>query len=88
MRDKSKRWKNLAHGELDVKPASGGHGGADPQICKDFVDMVLDGKKPVATPLAGRMSVAAGCAATWSIRNKWQPVDLPPVPEDIKDKIF
>ena len=88
MRDRSKRWKNLSDRDLAVKSASGGHGGADPQICKDFIDMLLDDKRPVATPLAGRMSVAAGCAATWSIRNHWQPVDVPPVPEEIRNKVF
>ena len=88
LRDRSKRWKNLADNDLSVKPASGGHGGADPQICKDFIDMILDGKRPLSTPLAGRMSVATGCAATWSLRNNWQPVAVPPVPDDIRDKIF
>lgn len=88
MRNRSNRWKNLAHQELAVKPASGTHGGADLVICRDFVDMLLEGKKPVSTPLAGRMSVAAGCAATWSIRNGWQPVDVPPVPDDIRNEVF
>ena len=88
MRDQSNRWKNLSNYDLAVKPASGGHGGADPQICKDFIDMLLEGRRPLATPLAGRMSVAVGCAATWSIRNRWQPVDVPPVPEDIRDSVF
>lgn len=88
MRDRSGRWKNLAHQELEVKPATGSHGGADPVICDDFIDMLMEGKTPVATPLAGRMGVAVGCAATWSIRNGWQPVDVPPVPEEIKDKVF
>ncbi|GIQ66513.1 hypothetical protein PACILC2_50810 [Paenibacillus cisolokensis] len=31
--------------------------------------MLLDGKEPVAQPLAGRMSVAVGCAATESMRS-------------------
>lgn len=88
MRDQSKRWRNLANYDLAVKPASGGHGGADPVICKDFIDMLLDDKRPLATPLAGRMSVAAGCAATWSLRNGWQPVAVPPVPDDIQDRVF
>ena len=88
LRDRSNRWKNLADNDLSVKPASGGHGGADPQICKDFIDMILDGKRPLSTPLAGRMSVATGCAATWSLRNNWQPVAVPPVPDDIRDKVF
>jgi predicted dehydrogenase len=88
LRDRSNRWHNLADHELAVKPAEGGHGGADPQICRDFVDMLIDGKRPLATPLAGRMSVAAGCAATDSLRNGWMPVDIPPIPDDIKDNVF
>lgn len=88
MRDRSNRWRNLSNYDLSVKPASGGHGGADPKICKDFIDMLLEGRHPLATPLAGRMSVATACAATWSIRNRWQPVDVPPVPADIRDSVF
>lgn len=88
MRDRSRRWKNLADREITVKPAKGGHGGADPVICRDFVDMILDGTRPVSTPLAGRMSVAAGCAATWSLRNGWQPVDIPPLPDPIRDRVY
>jgi len=88
MRNRSNRWHNLADQELAVKQAAGGHGGADPVICKDFIDMLVDGKRPLATPLAGRMSVAAGCAATQSIRSGWQPIDIPAVPEDIKAKIY
>lgn len=87
-RDRSNWWQNLAHHDLEVKPASGGHGGADPVICKDFLDMVLDGKRPIATPLAGRMSVAVGCTATESIRDGWKPIDIKPVPGDIRDKVF
>ena len=50
--------------------------------------MLIEDKRPLSTPLAGRMSVAVGCAATWSIRNGWQAVDVPPVPEDIRDRVF
>ena len=62
----------------------GGHGGADPQIAKDFVDMVVDGKPPRAPAVAGRWSVAAGVCATQSIRNGGVPVDVPPLPDDLK----
>lgn len=88
MRDLSKREKNLANYDLAVKPAAGGHGGADPAICDDFVELLVSGKRPVATPLAGRMSVAAGCAATWSLRNGWQPVEIPPLPADIRERVY
>jgi predicted dehydrogenase len=88
LRDRSNRWKNLANSDLTVKPATGGHGGADPQICRDFIDMLLEGKRPLATPLAGRMSVATGCAATKSLRNNWIPVDVPSLPKDLRSNVY
>ncbi len=59
-----------------VGGAAGGHGGADPRICKDFLDLILTGKQPVATPEAGRMAVIVGCAATESLRNGSIPQDV------------
>lgn len=70
-------WRELADRTYEIKPAVGGHGGADPVICNDFLDMVLLNKEPIATPLAGRMSVAAGCAAAQSLRSGGTPVDIP-----------
>ncbi len=80
---RSNTWRELADRTYEVKEAVGGHGGADPVICKDFVDMCLDGKEPVATPLAGRMSVAAGVCAAQSLRSGGMPVDVPPLPEGL-----
>ena len=76
----SQTWRDLADRTYDVKPARGGHGGADPVICQDFVAMCLDGVEPLATPLAGRMSVAAGVCAANSLRNGGMPMDIPPAP--------
>jgi predicted dehydrogenase len=76
----SRSWRDLADRTYDIKPARGGHGGADPVICRDFVEMCLDGKEPLAPPLAGRMSVAAGVCAANSLRNGGMPVDVPPPP--------
>lgn len=83
LRDRSKRWGNLADRVYDVKEAAGGHGGADPIICKDFVDMILDEKQPVATPVAGRMSVAVGCAATESLREGGMLRMIPELPKPL-----
>ena len=83
LRDRSKRWQNLAEHSITVKSKKGSHGGADAVIAKDFVDMILDDKEPIATPLAGRMSVAAGVAATYSIRNNWQAVEIPKLAKDL-----
>ena len=52
-----------------MKKTTGTHGGADPKICRDFVNLVLYNKQPLTSPFAGRMSVAVGCAAAESIRS-------------------
>jgi predicted dehydrogenase len=75
--------RDYADRTYSVKEAVGSHGGADPVICEDFLDMVIDGKKPIATPVAGRMSVAVGCAGAESIRKGGAPVDVPPLPKAI-----
>ena len=80
LRNRSRRCANLADRIYDIKEAAGGHGGADGVICGDFVDMILDGKEPVATPLAGRMSVAVGCSATESMREGGVLKLVPPLP--------
>jgi predicted dehydrogenase len=77
--------KSLSDRIYEVKPAEGGHGGADPVICADFVDMIMNGTDPVATPLAGRMSVAAGCAAESSLRQGGVPIDIKPLPISLTD---
>ncbi|MBI5831196.1 MAG: Gfo/Idh/MocA family oxidoreductase [Armatimonadetes bacterium] len=74
-------YKSLSDREYTVKPAEGGHGGADPVICEDFLDMVLDGKAPIATALAGRMSVATGCQGAASLRQGGMPLDVPAAPD-------
>ncbi len=85
-RNQSKKWKNLSNRTYDVKPAEGEHGGADPVICRDFIDMLITGKEPVATPVAGRMSVAVGCAATESMRAGGKVVEIPSLPSWIKGR--
>ncbi|HEY3396448.1 MAG TPA: Gfo/Idh/MocA family oxidoreductase [Armatimonadota bacterium] len=72
--------KSLADRTYDVQKIEGTHGGADPRICEDFLDMVLEGKPPVAPPLAGRMAVAAGCAGAESLRKGGQVVEVSPPP--------
>jgi predicted dehydrogenase len=76
---RSKSWKELADRTYTIRPAMGGHGGADPVICEDFLDMVIDGKQPIATPIAGRMSVAAGCCGAQSMRSGGSAVEVPAI---------
>jgi len=85
-------WKREP-GKMHVEPDEvhdcasrfGGHGGADPQIARDFVAMVVDGVAPRAPAVAGRWSVAAGVCATESLRNGGMPMDVPPLPTDLAD---
>ncbi|CDN42261.1 MULTISPECIES: Gfo/Idh/MocA family protein [unclassified Paenibacillus] len=79
---KSGEWQEHSDIVYEIKEAAGGHGGADPEICRDFVDMILDGREPVATPEAGRMSVAAGAAAAASMRGGGFPVEVSPIRQD------
>lgn len=72
-------WKELADRTYEIRPAVGGHGGADPVITEDFLDMVLEGREPLATPVAGRMSVAAGCAGADSMRSGGQMQVVPEI---------
>jgi predicted dehydrogenase len=74
-----KKDKNLADRVYTIRPSEGTHSGADPVIAKDFLDMVQKDKAPVATPIAGRMAVAAGCAGAESMRDGGRPVDIAPV---------
>jgi len=70
----------FATATIDVGRTPGGHGGADPRLCKDVLDFFVDGKQPVTSAEAGRMAVAAGCAAIDSLRNENTPVNISPCP--------
>lgn len=70
----------IANRTYDIHYGEGTHSGSDPVMCNDFVEMILNNKPPVATPLAGRMSVAVGCAAAQSIRSGGGVVDIAPAP--------
>ncbi|MDF2714051.1 MAG: oxidoreductase [Paenibacillus sp.] len=65
---RSNTWRDMSDRVYDIKKSEGSHNGADPNICNDFIELVLNGKEPIAQPLAGRMSVAVGCAAAESMR--------------------
>ncbi len=62
-----------------VPPGSGGHGGADATIVAEFLRFVREGGEINTSPLAARYSVAAGCAATESLRHGGIPVEIPDV---------
>ena len=62
---------------VEFPELTGHHGGADAMILEEFFQFVAEGGKTDATPVAGRMAVAAGIAATESLRNGGIPVDVP-----------
>jgi len=61
---------------------AGSHGGSDNNIVSDFIDMIRNNVKTIATPEAARMAVAVGCQATASLRNNGQPMDIPEIKID------
>ena len=62
----------------------GSHGGSDPRIVAEFVRYVREGGKVATSPVAARFSVAAGCRAAASLRAGGQPMDVPPLPQDLR----
>lgn len=60
-----------------LESEGGHHGGADAKILEEFFRFVAEGGKTDATPVAGRMAVAAGIAATESLRSGSAPIDVP-----------
>ncbi len=81
---RGKKWKQFSDRHYTLKPVEGGHGGADPLIARDFIDMLVHDKKPLTSPIDGRMSVAVGCCATESLRRGGKVIELPPLPAGIK----
>lgn len=73
---KTGTWNEFSDVTYDMKPEDGTHGGSDPKIAQDFIELILRGKQPLTTPFAGRMSVAVGCAATESIRSGGGPIKI------------
>lgn len=83
-------WNNRYDGRCDAQVSfeiaelDGGHGGADPRLIQEFLDYLLHDAPTQTSPIAARMSVAAGCAATESLRNGSQPQVVPPLPDEFR----
>lgn len=68
---RSNKWHEYTDMTYDVRydyEQKLGNFESDDLICRDFVSLVLDDAKILTNPVEGRMSVAAGCAATTSMR--------------------
>ncbi|MEV0808989.1 Gfo/Idh/MocA family oxidoreductase [Micromonospora sp. NPDC050200] len=64
---------------VPVHTPQGTHGGADPLLVQEFVQFIREGGATITSPVAAREAVAAGHAATISLRHGGQAVDVPPV---------
>jgi predicted dehydrogenase len=68
---------------VDVTPTEGTHGGADELLMAEFLQFVRDGSPTLTSPVDAREAVAAGWAATMSLRDGNRPMVVPPVPTEI-----
>jgi len=68
-----------------VPAAEGGHGGADPRLMSEFLRFVTEGGHTDTSPVAARMSVAAGVVATESLRTDGSARPVPSLPPDLID---
>lgn len=64
-------------------PGEGGHGGSDPDLVAEFLRFVRSGGATDTNPVAAREAVAAGTAATESLRNDGTPVTVRRVAPDL-----
>ena len=67
----------------NLKPVSGGHGGADDPIIDNFLDFIANGAKTNTNPVAARDAVAVGVLGHYSMRNGNIPMDVPPLENDL-----
>ncbi len=61
------------------------HGGADRLLVEEFLRFVASGGSTETSPVAAREAVAAGHAATRSLRSGGTPVQVPPLPAELID---
>jgi len=64
---------------VEIPGSTDHHGGADPVLVDEFVRFVRDGGATLTSPVAARAAVAAGYAATTSLRDNGTPIDIPPL---------
>ncbi|MFH8713162.1 Gfo/Idh/MocA family oxidoreductase [Streptomyces zaomyceticus] len=68
---------------VPTRKDSAGHGGADPLLIDEFVRFARDGGLTDTSPVAARMSVAAGVRATESLRTGGTPRAVPPLDAEL-----
>ncbi|OIV39493.1 oxidoreductase [Mangrovactinospora gilvigrisea] len=68
---------------IEVPPAEGTHGGADPAMVREYLQIVRTGARPGISPVQARDAVAAGIAATESLRDGGTPRTVLPVAAEL-----
>src|SRR5262245_1089976 len=71
--------------EVPVPAADSGHGGADAAVVAEFLNFARHGGATRTSPVAARNAVAAGYAATASLRRGGVPVGVPPLDPRVVD---
>jgi predicted dehydrogenase len=70
---------------VEVTSTAGTHGGADEPLMAEFLQFVRDGSPTLTSPVDAREAVAAGWAATMSLRDGNRPMVVPPVPAEVAE---
>ena len=68
---------------FEIKVGSDNHGGSDENIIKEFLEHVKYNSRITTSPIGARYSVAAGCAATESLRSGSIPIIIPELDKQI-----
>jgi predicted dehydrogenase len=64
---------------VEIPGSTDHHGGADPLLVDEYIRFVRNGGNTLTSPVAARAAVAAGYAATTSLRSNGTPIDIPPL---------
>lgn len=72
-------YRQDADAVVNVQSGPGGHGGADISLLDEFISFIRSGTRASTSPVAAREAVATAHAATESIRNQGQPVEIQPL---------
>jgi predicted dehydrogenase len=84
--NKHVRYNRDGDEQYTIPKQTGTHGGSDPDIVAEFLAYVRgDVEKTATNPIAARMAVAAGCAATESLRSDSRCIEIPPLDQSIID---
>lgn len=78
-------WRGEGDLEVPIVGDAGGHGDADVLTVAEFMRFITEGGPTDTNPLSARDSVAAGIAATESLRNGSVPTLIPTVDKEVAD---